>query len=373
METSNEKTEKNAGIKKALHPKTWAGFFIPENPAEHGRMLRFLFLTFFLTLVLMGVTVLISFAAARTPSATVRVPSVTSLNITDAVMILQSENLDMHFEMVFTEDAPKYYVLEQYPAPGTAVRTGRPVDLTISMGMDVYTVPDIEGMSRDEAVEILNQERVPYTMQVTRTNNLGVNQIIAMNYPQGKTVPRDKILMISVTDSILENEYKMQNFVGQNIEFAANNLYNERIYPIIITSNVNELSNDGIILAQSTPAGDTLQKNASSTLYVGLNTYNDAEKRNLKWRTFNFYIPRGETVINQIIVTNEDGTIEDLTEIPRAKNYRAVVEDELGIPKTVYSRWGAEGSRFNVVFKSYGKTTIRVFADDEVIGERIYN
>ncbi len=34
---------------------------------------------------------------------------------------------------------------------------------------------------------------------------------------------------------------------------------------------------------------------------------------------------------------------------------------------------GAEGSRFNVVFKSYGKTTIRVFADDEVIGERSYN
>lgn len=364
--------------KKFIHTwtqvSTWKDVIIPENPSEHPRLIRFFIFTMLSFFVVIGLTFIVSFSIARIAIPTVRVPAVTNMDIEKAINILQSDKLTAHFEMIYNKDIPKYQVISQYPKQGSSVREGRSVNIIISLGADNYIVPELTGTTREKAVEILDRERIPYTIQVVAAGEDALNEVIAMDTPAGKTMPRDHIIALTVTDDILTDQYRMNDFVRQPLEFAANTLFNNRITPIIVTTNVESLSDDGIILAQNIEAGEILQKNSSAILTVGSYPYNEGERENLKWRFFSFYIPRVNSDYVSELITNEDGTIEEFTsgEQPTAKFYKAVFEDEIGRSRTIYERMGAEGSSFNRVFKAYGKATVYVYADDEVIGKQNY-
>ncbi|MDK2818933.1 MAG: PASTA domain-containing protein [Spirochaetota bacterium] len=356
------------------NPQTWSEYFIPENPAEHPRLVRFLFLTLGSVLVVIFIIFIISFTIVRISIPTVRVPSVAKIDITEAITILQSNRLKTRFDITYDDTHPKYQVIKQYPASGSSVREGREVNLTISLGGDLYVVPELCQLNKETAVNLLNQERIPYSIQVIPVGDKELNKVVAMSLPIGSTVPRDTVLVITITDAILKNQYKMDNFIRQPLEFAANTLFNNHITPIIVTVNVDSLADDGIILEQSTVEGEILMKNTSVVLKVGLYAYNQGDKEKLNWYVFHFNIPKVEGYQQQIIITNEDGTLEDSSdgEKQTAKFYKAVLEDELGRTRTLYERMGAEGSSFIRVFKAYGKAKIYVYANDDIIGSKEY-
>lgn len=360
-------------IKNLTKISTWQDLLIPENPSEHPRLVRFIIFTMILMVTILGITVIIFFFIVRISIPTVRVPAVTNMDITQAISIVQSNNLNARFEMVYDHKHPKYQIISQYPKQGASVREGRSVNLIISLGEDKYTVPELSGLDKEAAIAILDRERIPYSIQVVPAGKQALNKVIAMDIPAGKVLPRDQILSITITDAILENQYRMHNFIRQPLEFAANTLYNNKITPIIVTTNVDSLSDDGLVLEQNIEEGRILQKNASAILTVGLYAYNDGEKDNLKWHFFSYNIPSAER-IDQQIITNEDGTLEDAFdgEQPTAKFYKAVFEDELGRSRTIYERMGAEGTTFNRVFKAYGKATVYVYANDDIIGKQNY-
>ena len=356
------------------NPQTWSEYFIPENPAEHPRLVRFLFLTLGSVLVVIFIIFIISFTIVRISIPTVRVPSVAKIDITEAITILQSNRLKTRFDITYDDTHAKYQVIKQYPPSGSSVREGREVNLTISLGGDLYVVPELCQLDKETAVNLLNQERIPYSIQVIPVGNKELNKVVAMSLPIGSTVPRDTLLVITITDTILKNQYKMDNFIRQPLEFAANTLFNNNITPIIVTANVDSLADDGIILEQSTVEGDILMQNTSVVLKVGLYTYNQGDKEKLNWYVFHFNIPKVEGYQQQVIITNEDGTLEDSSDGEKhtAKFYKAVLEDELGRTRTLYERMGAEGSSFIRVFKAYGKAKIYVYANDDIIGSKEY-
>lgn len=354
--------------------QTWSDHFIPENPAEHPRLVRFLFLTLTLMLIAVALIFIVSFTVVRIAIPTVRVPSVSKIDITEAIAILQSNKLKTRFEIAYDNDHPKYQVIRQHPAPGSSVREGREINLIISLGEDQYTVPELCQLSREEAIALLDSERIPYSIQVIPVGDEELNKVVAMSLPIGSVVPRDNILAITITDAILKNQYKMDDFIRQPLEFAANTLFNNRINPIIITTNIDTLADDGIVLEQSVVVDDILMKNTSVILTVGLYAYNQGDRDKMNWHVFNFTIPRVKGFQRQVIITNEDGTLEDASvgEQPTAKFYTAVLEDELGRTRTIYERVGAEGSSFIRIFKAFGKAKVYVYANDEVIGSKNY-
>lgn len=364
-----------AFLKKWTSVRTWKDFLIPENPEEHPRLVRFLVATLILVIIAIGIIFIISFTVIRMATPTVRVPSVTKLDITEAITLLQSQKLQVYFEMVYDENHKKYQVIKQQPPQGSSVREGREVNLIISLGQDQYLVPKLCGLTKTEAIIILNQNRIPYVIQVIPAGNKVVDQIIALSIPVGESTPRDTVLSITLTDAILANQYRMDNFVRQPLEFAANTLLNNRITPIIITTNIDSLSDDGIVLEQNVLHGNILMKNTSVILTVGIYTYNEGEREKMKWNVFYFSIPKIQKFHKQVIITNEDGTLEDVSEGEQvtAKYYRAVLEDELGRMQTIYERMGAEGSSFIRVFKAYGKAKVYVYANEEIIGSQEYN
>ncbi len=357
-------------IKKWIKLSTWKDLIIPENPQEHPRMVRFLWAVLILVFVMIVIVFVISFTIIRRSTPTVRVPAVTSLDMVDAVAILQSERLQPHFEMVYNNDYDKYHIVNQYPNPGSSVRIGRSITLTVSLGQDRYTVPKITELSREEAIEILEQDRIPYNIQVVSAGNRPLDKVIATSVPVGEIVPRSTVLTITITDSIQANQYRMNNFIRQPLEFAATTLFNNGITPIISTTNVESLSDEGLVLHQNVVSGSILQRNTSAILTVGLYAYTESDREKQKWHFFSFRVPRVEGT-QQTISTNEDGTIAvSSAEQRTAKFYKAVVEDELGRTSIIYERMGAEGTTFTRVFKAYGRAKVYVYADDEIISSK---
>lgn len=362
-------------IKKWSQLETWKDFLLPENPIEHIRMVRFLIVTLLLTLVFIIVSFMISFTIVKTGKPKTRIPNVEQRNIMDAISILQSEKFKVKFDMHYDNNHEIYTVIKQQPNGGVAAREGREITLTVSLGKDLYEVPKLCGLSKIQALKILTENNIPYTIQNVPAGTNDSEQIIALNYEPGKKIDRTSSLILSIAQkSINQNQFKMENFINQPVEYVVTTLYKNYINPIIVTSNVESKDLEGVILSQNVAEGEILNRNNTVVISVGLYSLDSGEKEKMRWYAINYYIPKAENIGELQIITNEIGETNEIItpDAPTAKFYRALLEDELGRSRTIYEREGAEGTSIIRTFKAYGKAKVSIFADNEMIAERIY-
>ncbi|MDQ3752196.1 MAG: Stk1 family PASTA domain-containing Ser/Thr kinase [Actinomycetota bacterium] len=87
----------------------------------------------------------------------VRVPGVVGLNVDQAKADLHDSRLEASVEKT-TDDAPAGEVIDQEPGGGTRVDRGDTVALTVSRGPAPSTVPELVGLSLDQAETALEDE-----------------------------------------------------------------------------------------------------------------------------------------------------------------------------------------------------------------------
>lgn len=352
-------------IKKWTKLQTWQDSMLPENPAEHQRLIRFLFFIVGVTAALMLLILLLSFFVLNISVPRVRVPAMTRMDMIDAVRLAQAQKLIPTFEMRFSEADDRFQVIKQYPAHGVSVREGRKVTLVVSMGKDLYIVPDLSNMQKNQAIEILEAERIPYEIVIVPASEHNTNMVIAQSAPARTKLPRSEALTLMVTDEVKEGQYLLDDFVRQPVEYVVSRLYYNGIIPIVVSTNVPSLSDDGLVLEQNVEAGTILAKNSSVILNVGLFANDQGEYEKLRWYVFRYRFPG---------IERPESGIDEPQDVPQtaAKFYKIVVEDELGRPNVIYERAGVEGTVLIKVFKAYGNAKIYIYANNEIIGSRDY-
>lgn len=118
----------------------------------------------------------------------VEVPDVLGLSLDDATAVIEEAGLTVRSDEVFSSDVDAGLVVSQSPQPGTRVESGAEVGLSVSKGPEPaanVSVPDLSGMSRDEAetaldaaglgirVVQMNSEAVPAGDVVTQAPGAG--------------------------------------------------------------------------------------------------------------------------------------------------------------------------------------------------------
>lgn len=352
-------------IKKWTKRQTWRDFMLPENPAEHQRLVRFLFVIVGVTAVFMILISVVTFFILNISMPRVRVPAMTRMDIIDAVRLAQAQKLVPVFEMRFSDVDDRFQVIKQYPDHGVSVREGRKVILVVSLGRDLYVVPDLSNMQKNQAIEILEAERIPYEIVVVPASDNNTNLVIAQSAPAKTKVPRSQTLTLTVTDELKEGQYLLDDFVRQPVEYVVSRLYYNGIVPVVVSTNVPSLSDDGLVLEQNVEAGTILAKNSIVILNVGIFAKDQGEYEKLRWYVFRYRFPR---------IERPEPGVDDLQDPPQtaAKFYKVVVEDELGRPNVIYERAGAEGTLLMKVFKAYGSAKVYIYANNEIIGSRDY-
>ena len=128
------------------------------------------------------------------------VPDVTGLKEAEAKSKLSAAGFKSKVERVFA-GAPKGEVVEQEPRGGERAAKGTNVQLKVSKGRNLNTVPDVIGKSESEAVRILRaREFTPRIFDVPSEEPKGV--VVSQTPLAGEKAPPDSRVRINVSAGV---------------------------------------------------------------------------------------------------------------------------------------------------------------------------
>jgi serine/threonine-protein kinase len=124
----------------------------------------------------------------------VDVPVVTGRNVTEATQVLQQAGFRVTTRTAASDKVARDLVISQKPSSGSAPR-GSTVELTVSTGPPLVTVPDVRNKQVDQAQQIL--QNAGLQVSVLRLPG-GPGIVLAQSPGPGSQAPRGSTVRISV-------------------------------------------------------------------------------------------------------------------------------------------------------------------------------
>ena len=117
------------------------------------------------------------------------VPDLTGMMLDEATTALEEAGLELNTDVEQVNDeAPTGQIISQNPAGGTQLSKGSKVRITVSKGQKEVSVPDVSGMDRDRAVEMLSS--MDFDVSVNSVDSeLPENQVLKV-VEQGQKLPK---------------------------------------------------------------------------------------------------------------------------------------------------------------------------------------
>ncbi len=170
-------------------------------------------------------------------------------------------------------DAPEGTVLAQSPLAGQFARPGAPVDVTLSRGPEIHTLPDVAGLSERQANIVL--ERLGYDVEIERREDPMASGRAVETRPKAGTeleVPSPLVLVVSEGAPIVV----IPDMLGMHIDDALQILTEARLELGSISFDPEAPEAPGRIVGQYPPVGYSLR--AGDT--VELRVAGDADRVN---------------------------------------------------------------------------------------------
>lgn len=130
------------------------------------------------------------------------VPDLTGMKLDEATTALEEAGLELNTDVEQVNDeAPTGQIISQNPAGGTQLSKGSKVHITVSKGQKEVSVPDVSGMDRDRAVEMLSS--MDFDVSVNSVDSeLPENQVLKV-VEQGQKLPKGSQVTLEVSNAML--------------------------------------------------------------------------------------------------------------------------------------------------------------------------
>ncbi len=276
----------------------------------------------------------------------VTVPKITGKDLIEGLIILQKKNLRAIIDPRYFSDETKNIIVEQIPKAGSIVRERKDIKLIVSKGPIISIVEDYTGKT---ITFVQNRLQEIFSFQ-GKTIKIGNITYVVSEYPHGTIVGQfpapntpitnvDKIdLVISKGKEILA--FELMDYTGENVGEVMQLLALRGVLVHIITEEIIDPSQNGIIISQEPPEGTIVKRNDSVTFHVGY-LPSEEERDKLYARVLNFDVP---AFIDQARV-------------------RIIVQDRIG-EREIYNAENKSGDSISIPFKSYSNTTVYIYVDD---------
>ena len=233
----------------------------------------------------------------------VRMPELTDLDQSTAQRML--EGVDLTAQWLYSySDVPEGYVCEQYPPEKTQLRRGENVQVTISRGSDMVTMPKFAGLTLDETkASLIAQGFVLGEVSVVPSEMMR-DTVVAQSPDVGANVKLGSTVDLTVSGG----RVIVPKLVGQREEEALSRIRSVGLASGLITyETVDSARQDGLVLKQSIePFTEVLPGNALE-LTVG---YYD--KRNYQASVNVQIVVPVEGVNVRVTLVGEDGKESDM-------------------------------------------------------------
>jgi beta-lactam-binding protein with PASTA domain len=222
----------------------------------------FVWFTVLLLVVFVVVALVVFFAVLQGPEK-VMVPDVQNMDLADALGLLQQKELYPRLTLRFTNNPQdKNMILEQSPEPGTIVKAGRRIKLTVSKGAVLTKIENYVGQDLEYVKLHLQSLFTTSTALVTvrepamyMTSDKPAGTILEQNPPAGTEISGPTVIDFVVSKGPESQAAEVPNFVGLNMNDAVNLA---QTCPITIDFALRKAKGNeqtGVVVEQSLEAG----------------------------------------------------------------------------------------------------------------------
>lgn len=273
-------------------------------------------------------------------SENITVPNVVGKPVEVAETTLKKLDLKVSVDEIASDDVPAGQVISQTPAAGTNVKARRIIHLTVSKGGSAMLIPDLKGLTLEQAKERL--DKMGLTLGAVENGNdpdKPSDVIISQSPESGAKATKGTRVSIVIN---MKQKVHVPNVVGMTLADARNTLLSMKLSVGTINASDGTSTDDSsaIIISQDPAGGESTSSNVVN-LTVG------KKKSQTKTGTVNISIPKGGNARQvEIYVTDDSGK------------------------HTAYSGKAAPGSTVSKDVSGSGNVHVQVVIDGSVVQDR---
>ena len=280
-------------------------------------------------------------------NSTVDVPNVVGKQLSVATRLLEERHLRVSSSEVTNSDVPAGQVISQSPEAGESVKEQRMVHLVVSKGAGDITIPDLQGMSFDQAREKLKAlglsiGKISYESDSSKEDGVVISQGLQAGGKASKGATVD--ITINQTKS---TTVEIPNVVGMTIKEAKEALGNLGL-SISKISGSNEDS--AVVTAVSPAPGSSVKRDESITL-IGQSKDGKKDGANAKQGTTKGVVD----------VTVPNGRASQHVKL-------VVIDDDGG--RVVYDGTNAPGDRIVKSVSGSGNVRVQIYLNNALVQEQ---
>jgi serine/threonine-protein kinase len=195
-------------------------------------------------------------------------PSVLGMTGAAATSKLQADGLSTKLgNPVFSETVKAGLVVTTDPKPTEQVRKGSTVTLVLSSGPERYAVPDLTGMTPDEASTALAAVHlVVGTQSNGYSETVPAGQVMSQDPPPGQQVKRDTAVRLVVSQGL--PPVTVPKVTGMTLDQATTALKNVKLSVKKASEAYNETVPAGSVISQTPAAGASVQRGTTVSVVV---------------------------------------------------------------------------------------------------------
>jgi beta-lactam-binding protein with PASTA domain len=233
-----------------------------------------IFRFFFHVIALMIVGALSTFTALRffTAGDEVVVPNLKGKAPVEAIKLLTDKGLQLKIlpQKRFDKEIPADHIISQEPDADTHIKTGRSVEVYMSLGPEKIVVPDLTGQTTRVATLTLDQYKLSPGKIVYVTSPGADSDAVLAQFPLPGTVVTDvRVVNILANNSMYVNprSYVMPDVIGKPVDEVSSFFKDAGLR----VSSSQPIDYPGIapgtVVKQSPPAGYKVSSNTPISLY----------------------------------------------------------------------------------------------------------
>ena len=267
----------------------------------------------------------------------VSVPDIMGMNIDEAVKVLKQAGLNETHKFMANDEAEKNVVFKQNPEGSMDAHKGDTVILLVSSGPVPYEMPDVTGMTADEATKLLSEKKMNITRDRAASSEVEKGKVISQIPAAGDMVTRDDPVTLTVSggsttvpslaDKTLEEAEELlarQNLTLQpGLKYQSTEEYEQHG---LIASSLPEAENR---VAEETPVQLTIWRHPVAATVANLNIRLKSSDQQTKVR-ITIQAEGSNTVIETRTYTfdpHDARQIEETIYLPDRRTYTCTVYD----------------------------------------------
>ena len=195
---------------------------------------------------------------------TVKVPDVTGMDIEEAIQVLKQAGLKETHKAMPNDEVERNIVYVQNPLGETTTRKGDTVILVISNGPVPFDMPDVIGMTAEEATNLLSGKKMSITRDRAASAEVQKGRVMNQVPAAGDHVTRDDAVTLTISGGITEVPVLAEKTLQEAEELLTKQ--NLSIMPSIKYERTDNQKDHGKVKSSSPEAGNRVAEDTQVQL-----------------------------------------------------------------------------------------------------------